>query len=67
VPFLSEGSAFGVTEKVTLPLPFPLALEVMMTHDTPETAVQSQAGAAATLKVPVPPEATKDWSVDEIV
>ena len=42
------------------------SFEVTMTHDTFETAVQAQAGAAATLKVPVPPEASKNWPMGEI-
>jgi hypothetical protein len=44
---------------VTVPLPVPLAPEVIVTHDIP-LAVQLQPACVVTLTAPVPPDALND-------
>jgi hypothetical protein len=48
VPVLEVPPVFVATLKVTLPLPVPLAPEVMVIHDTELDAVQLQPGPAVT-------------------
>lgn len=57
---------FEATEKLTVPLPDPLAPAVMVTHDTASEAVQAQPDVVVTLKLPVPPACGIDWLVGEI-
>ena len=46
---------FGATVNATVPLPLPLAPEVIVIHDAPGTAVHVHPGDAVTLNEPVPP------------
>jgi hypothetical protein len=46
---------FALTEKPTLPLPRPLAPEVIMTHEALLTAVHEQVLVVPTRKLPAPP------------
>lgn len=48
---------FGATEKSTVPLPFPLEPDVIVTHGAPLVAVQAQPLSVVTETLPVPPPA----------
>ena len=45
----------AATDNPTLPLPLPVALDVMVTHAASDDAVQPQLAAAVTTAVPVAP------------
>jgi hypothetical protein len=57
---------FVATEKLTVPLPDPLAPLVTVIHDTPLAAVQGQPALAVTLMEPLPPAAVKELFEDEM-
>ena len=57
---------FAATEKVTVPLPDPLAPPVTASHDTPLAAVQEQPEVVVTLTEPLPPLAVKELFEDEM-
>ena len=46
---------FAATVNATVPLPLPLAPELMVIHDAPVAAVHVHPTGAVTLKEPVPP------------
>ena len=56
VPVLEDVLLFDPTEKLTVPLPEPLAPDVMVIQVALLTAVQLHPVVAVTLTVPVPPE-----------
>ena len=58
-----EVPVLGFTEKVTVPLPVPLAPEIILTQVALLTAVQGQVlveGVTVTFMLPFPPEAAKE-------
>jgi hypothetical protein len=54
-------SLLAATEKLIVPLPVPLAPEVIVRNAAVLLAVQLQAAGAVTVRVPVPPAAEKLW------
>jgi hypothetical protein len=54
------------TEYLTVPLPTPLALDVMLIHDGGFAAVQLQVPEVVTVTLPVPPAAVNDALPGEI-
>ncbi len=56
----------AATEYLTVPMPVPLAPEVMVIHELLLTAVHGQAEVVLTFTVPVPPTAPKDSLIGEI-
>lgn len=56
---------FAATEKLTVPLPLPLAPDVIVIHGALLTAVHAQPTGALTLEVPLPPPAGNEWFIGE--
>ena len=54
---LRAAPVFGLTEKLTVPLPVPLAPLVIEIHGASLVAVQAQPAPAVTVTLPVPPPA----------
>ena len=52
---------FAVIEKLTVPLPVPLAPDVMVKNASVLLAVQLHPAGALTVTLPVPPPAEKFW------
>src|SRR5207244_7607218 len=67
VPVREVPAVFAATLNVTLPLPEPDAPVVTVIHVALLTAVHAQPVGAVTVVLPVPPPATTDWLVGEIV
>lgn len=59
------GPVLAATEKLTVPLPVPLAPPVIVIQLSLRTACQSHAAVVVRLKLPVPPAVPKFWLVDE--
>jgi hypothetical protein len=59
--------AFAAAVKPAEPLPDPVAPDVIVIHVSVVDAVQLQPAGAVTVIVPVPPPATTDCDVGEIV
>ena len=57
------GPVLPVTEKFTVPVPVPLAPDVIVTKVLGVTAVQLQPPGAVTVKLPLPAELEKVWLV----
>ena len=67
VPVLAE-PVFAATLNVTVPLPVPLAPELIVIHDAPLVAVHGHPPAAETVMgVPAPPAAATVWLVGEML
>ncbi len=58
---------FAATENATVPLPLPLAPEVIVTQESGVVAVHAQAAAAVTVTLPLPPDAATACDVGVIV
>ncbi len=52
---LRVAPGFAAAVNATVPLPLPLAPDVMVIHDEPVIAVHVHPGAVVTLNVPLPP------------
>jgi hypothetical protein len=55
VPFREVVPAFAAAVKLTVPLPEPLAPDVIVIHESLLTAVQAQPACAVTAELPAPP------------
>ena len=67
VPVRGDALVFAAAVNATLPLPAPLAPEVIVIHPSVVDAVQLHPAGAVTVIVPVPPPETTDCEVGEIV
>ena len=67
VPVLLADDVFAATEKVTVPLPAPLAPAVTVIQETLLTPVHAHPVPAVTVTVPVAPAAAADIDVGVIV
>lgn len=64
---LRSAPEFGATLKAMVPLPLPVAGEVIVIHGASAVAVQLHPGSEAVIDtVPLPPAAVKAWLVGEI-
>ena len=61
VPVRWLAPVLAATEKPTVPLPLPVAPEVIVIKDELLTAVHAQLPVDVTLTIPVLPEAPKFW------
>ena len=61
------GPEFAATEKLTVPLPVPLAPPVIVIQLALGTACQSHALVVVRLKLPLPPATPKFWLDGEIL
>ncbi len=62
-----DAPVFAVTLYDTVPLPVPLAPEVMVAQETPVAADQVHPLCVVTVTLPVPPDAPMDTLAGEIV
>src|SRR5439155_1610012 len=67
VPVRDVPAVFAAMLNVTLPLPVPAAPVATVIHASLLTAVHAHPVGAVTVVLPVPPPATTDWLVGEIV